>query len=57
MVYFIFYLFLFLFIYFLHWVMSLKNYENGVMIVKRLRTTALDLKHLKLSGNYMSHLL
>jgi hypothetical protein len=35
MVYFI------LFFYFLHWVMSLTNYENGVAIVKRLRTTGL----------------
>jgi hypothetical protein len=29
----------FIFIYFLHWVMSLTNYENGVAIAKRSRTT------------------
>jgi mannose/fructose/N-acetylgalactosamine-specific phosphotransferase system component IID len=39
MVYFI--LFYFLLLFFLHWVMSLTNYENGVAMVKRLRTTEL----------------
>jgi hypothetical protein len=28
--------------FFPHWVMSLTSYENGVAIVKRLRTTGLD---------------
>jgi hypothetical protein len=40
MVYFIFYLFLFTY---LHWVMSLTSFENGVAIVKRLRITGLDI--------------
>jgi hypothetical protein len=29
-------------IFFFHWVMSLTNYENGVAMVKRLRTTAVN---------------
>jgi hypothetical protein len=43
MVYFIFYFFIFL-----HWVMSLTNYENGVVIVKRLRANALK------GGNFLT---
>jgi hypothetical protein len=27
---------------FLHWVMSLSNYENGVVMVKCLRTASID---------------